>query len=119
MTTNLLQELSAAARSAAAAAAPSTVAIGRRGQNVRLASKLVGWDIEIMTHDELAEALERAASAVPVLLVEQNLAVVRRLAGDAVVIAAGQVAWTGRGGELLADPELTRSLLSVNAAGGH
>src|SRR5437764_68415 len=37
-----------------------SLAIGRRGQNVRLASKLVKWDIEIMTHDELAEALERA-----------------------------------------------------------
>ena len=37
-----------------------SLAIGRRGQNVRLASKLVGWDIEIMTHDELGEALERA-----------------------------------------------------------
>ncbi len=37
-----------------------SLAIGRRGQNVRLASKLVSWDIEIMTHDELAEALERA-----------------------------------------------------------
>ncbi|HJZ57117.1 MAG TPA: transcription termination factor NusA [Gemmataceae bacterium] len=37
-----------------------SLAIGRRGQNVRLASKLVGWDIEIMTHDELAESLDRA-----------------------------------------------------------
>ncbi len=37
-----------------------SLAIGRRGQNVRLASKLVGWDIDILTHDELAEALERA-----------------------------------------------------------
>lgn len=37
-----------------------SLAIGRRGQNVRLASKLVGMDIEIMTHDELGEALERA-----------------------------------------------------------
>ncbi|MCS7020847.1 MAG: transcription termination factor NusA [Gemmataceae bacterium] len=37
-----------------------SLAIGRRGQNVRLASKLVGWDIEILTHDELAETLERA-----------------------------------------------------------
>lgn len=37
-----------------------SLAIGRRGQNVRLASKLVGWDIEIMTHEELAESLERA-----------------------------------------------------------
>ena len=30
--------------------------------------------------------LERVAATVPVLLVEQNLAVVRRLAGDAVVL---------------------------------
>jgi len=37
-----------------------SLAIGRRGQNVRLASKLVGWDIEIMTHDELASGVERA-----------------------------------------------------------
>jgi len=37
-----------------------SLAIGRRGQNVRLASKLVGLDLEIMTHDELGESLERA-----------------------------------------------------------
>lgn len=37
-----------------------SLAIGRRGQNVRLASKLVGWDIEIMTVDELNEGIERA-----------------------------------------------------------
>ena len=37
-----------------------SLAIGRRGQNVRLASKLSGWDIEIMTQEELAEAIDRA-----------------------------------------------------------
>lgn len=37
-----------------------SLAIGRRGQNVRLASKLVGWDIEIMTHDELNDGIEKA-----------------------------------------------------------
>src|SRR5437870_1480225 len=37
-----------------------SLAIGRRGQNVRLASKLVGWDIEIMTLDELNQSIERA-----------------------------------------------------------
>ncbi len=37
-----------------------SLAIGRRGQNVRLASKLVGWDIEIMTHDELNSGIEQA-----------------------------------------------------------
>ncbi|MBQ1277956.1 MAG: transcription termination factor NusA [Thermoguttaceae bacterium] len=30
-----------------------SLAIGRRGQNVRLASKLCGWDVDIMTRDEL------------------------------------------------------------------
>ena len=37
-----------------------SLAIGRRGQNVRLASKLSGWDIEIMTREELDEQIERA-----------------------------------------------------------
>ncbi|GHT24067.1 transcription termination/antitermination protein NusA [Planctomycetales bacterium] len=37
-----------------------SLAIGRNGQNVRLASKLVGWDIEIMTREELEANLEKA-----------------------------------------------------------
>lgn len=37
-----------------------SLAIGRRGQNVRLASKLVGWDIEIMTSEELDEVINKA-----------------------------------------------------------
>ena len=37
-----------------------SLAIGRRGQNVRLASKLCGWDIEIMTREELEEQLNQA-----------------------------------------------------------
>lgn len=37
-----------------------SLAIGRWGQNVRLASKLCGWDIEIMTREELDEQLEQA-----------------------------------------------------------
>jgi N utilization substance protein A len=40
-----------------------SLAIGRRGQNVRLASKLVGWDIEIMTRDELNEQLDKSVEA--------------------------------------------------------
>ncbi len=39
-----------------------SLAIGRRGQNVRLASKLCGWDIEIMTGTELEEKIERAVA---------------------------------------------------------
>ena len=40
-----------------------SLAIGRRGQNVRLASKLCGWDIEIMTREELDEQIEQAVGA--------------------------------------------------------
>jgi len=40
-----------------------SLAIGRRGQNVRLASKLVGWDIEIMTAEELNEVIEKAVKS--------------------------------------------------------
>ena len=40
-----------------------SLAIGKLGQNVRLASKLVGWDIEVMTREELDEQLERAVTA--------------------------------------------------------
>ena len=37
-----------------------SLAIGKRGQNVRLASKLCGWDIEIMTQEELEQQIDRA-----------------------------------------------------------
>jgi len=40
-----------------------SLAIGKKGQNVRLASRLVGWDIEIMTRDELNEQLDRSIAA--------------------------------------------------------
>jgi branched-chain amino acid transport system ATP-binding protein len=69
-----------------------------------LAPKVVG---------EVAAALEAVAASVPMLLVEQNLAVVRRLGRDAVVIAAGQVAYTGGARELLEYTEKTKALLGV------
>ncbi len=62
---------------------------------------------------EVASALEQVAQRVPILLVEQNLAVVRRLAKDAVVLASGRVAWTGDAATLLGDAALTKSLLGV------
>jgi branched-chain amino acid transport system ATP-binding protein len=63
---------------------------------------------------EVAEALAKAAQTVPILLVEQNLDVVRQLAGEAVVIAGGRVVHTGRALDILGDEELTRRLLGVH-----
>ncbi|HAU76465.1 MAG TPA: transcription termination/antitermination protein NusA, partial [Agrobacterium sp.] len=36
-----------------------SLAIGRRGQNVRLASQLTGWDIDIMTEQEESERRQK------------------------------------------------------------
>ena len=58
-----------------------SLAIGKRGQNVRLASKLCGWDIEIMTRDELDEQIERAVMGFSALEgVESELA--EKLVGE-------------------------------------
>ncbi|SEC06559.1 amino acid/amide ABC transporter ATP-binding protein 2, HAAT family [Paramicrobacterium humi] len=64
---------------------------------------------------EVATALESAAQIAPVLLVEQNLQVVRRLAHDVIVLSGGRVVYTGTASELLDDPELTRRHLGVHA----
>ena len=48
----------------------------------------------------------------PILLVEQNLEVVRRLADGAIVIGGGRVVHTGVAGEILDDDDLT-ALLGV------
>ncbi len=58
-----------------------SLAIGRRGQNVRLASKLCGWDIEIMTREELDEQIERAVGGFSALTgVDENLS--EKLVGE-------------------------------------
>jgi branched-chain amino acid transport system ATP-binding protein len=50
---------------------------------------------------------------VPILLIEQNLAVVRRMARDVVVLDTGRLAHAGDAQALLADPALTNELLGV------
>ena len=62
---------------------------------------------------DVAKALERAAQTVPVLLVEQNLQVVRMLAEKAIVLEGGRVVYDGRAEELLSNEALTKELLGV------
>lgn len=71
-----------------------------------LAPKIVG---------EVADALAAAARTVPILLVEQNLQVIERLAERVVVIDAGRVVHTGPARELLDDPDRIQRLLGVHA----
>ena len=65
---------------------------------------------------EVAKVLERAAEITTVLLVEQNLGVVQRIARDAVVLDQGRVVHTGSAPELLGDPDRVRRFLGVSRA---
>ena len=64
---------------------------------------------------EVAHVLERLADLTTVLLVEQNLGVVRRIARDAIVLDQGRVVHAGDAQELLAQPQLVKRLLSVGS----
>ena len=54
---------------------------------------------------EFAHVFERLSELTTVLLVEQNLGVVRRIARDAVVLDSGRVVHAGNAQQLLAQPD--------------
>jgi len=68
---------------------------------------------------EVARVLERVSETETMLLVEQNLGVVRRIARDAIVLDAGRVTYAGSAEALLSDPDRVRSLLGVAGGGAH
>ena len=67
---------------------------------------------------EVAETLAEAAKTVPILLVEQNLHVVRQLARDAIVLSGGRVVHTGGALEFLDDAGLIQRHLGVSTDPG-
>jgi branched-chain amino acid transport system ATP-binding protein len=66
--------------------------------------------------DEVAAALGEAARTVPILLVEQNLHVIRALADRVVVLSGGRVVFAGAASELLDDEERVQRFLGVHDA---
>jgi branched-chain amino acid transport system ATP-binding protein len=65
---------------------------------------------------EVARVLERVSELTTVLLVEQNLGVVARVARDAVVLDTGRVVHIGPAKELLADRPMVHRMLGVGSA---
>ncbi|MGP5045363.1 ABC transporter ATP-binding protein [Glutamicibacter ardleyensis] len=65
---------------------------------------------------EVAEALTVAAHSVPILLVEQNLSVVRQLAAGAIILSGGKVVHrTDSATNFLDDEALTQRFLGVQS----
>ena len=65
---------------------------------------------------QVADALQRAAELATVLVVEQNLGVVQRVAQDVVVLDTGRVVHIGQAAELLANEEMVHRMLGVGHA---
>ena len=63
---------------------------------------------------EVADVLAEVARTTPILLVEQNLPLVRRIADRVIVLDAGKVVHRGAAADLVADVDLTRELLGVS-----
>jgi branched-chain amino acid transport system ATP-binding protein len=63
---------------------------------------------------EVVDVLERVRETATVLMVEQNVHVIRRLGQQVIVLDHGQVVHTGQAGEL-ADENLVRRLLGVSS----
>jgi N utilization substance protein A len=86
-----------------------SLAIGRKGQNVRLASKLTGWDIDIMTRAELERSVAddnrgEAGSPAPA-----SLAADRAAEGGAPATTGAPSPQTGPGGAAETGSSETRS----------
>jgi branched-chain amino acid transport system ATP-binding protein len=67
--------------------------------------------------EEVGDIIERIASHTTVVLVEQNLPLVRRIAQDAIVFDAGKVVYSGPARGLLDDAEATNRHLGVAMKG--
>jgi transcription termination/antitermination protein NusA len=94
-----------------------SLAIGRRGQNVRLAARLTGWDIDILTPAEFAKSLE---------ILEETLKPIEGVTSEMLdrmgalgMISVFDVEEVGTGvlqDELEMSPELAQHVIQVCAA---
>jgi N utilization substance protein A len=94
-----------------------SLAIGRRGQNVRLAARLTGWDVDILTPTEFAKGLEILEQTVrPIEGVTDEM--LDRM-GALGMISVFDIEEVGTGvleQELGMSPELAKNVVEIAAA---
>ncbi len=108
-------------------AQPAGTLSGGQQQMVALARALLNENLALLVDeptkglaprvvDEVGDALTMAAERLPILLVEQDLAIVGRLARQVVVLAEGRVVHAGPAADFLSDRAEVRRLLGVSGA---
>lgn len=88
-----------------------SLAIGKHGQNVRLAARLTGWDIDILTPNEYNEGIEKLSSAMK--RVSDNDTLVDKLIalGIISVLDLEDIGFEPLVNELQLDAELARKVI--------
>lgn len=93
-----------------------SLAIGKHGQNVRLAARLTGWDIDILTPDEYNQGIELLASCVKMVEGAEETAVDKLIALGVISLAdIEEVGIEPLINELKIDPDLAGRLVRAAA----
>jgi N utilization substance protein A len=91
-----------------------SLAIGKHGQNVRLAARLTGWDIDILTPDEYNQGIERLTKCVKSIEGADDNLVDKLIAlGIISILDLDDVGAEPLVTELNIKPELARQLVAV------
>ena len=93
-----------------------SLAIGKHGQNVRLAARLTGWDIDILTPEEYNQGIELLAGCLKSVEKADDMIVDKLIAlGVISVLDLEDVGFEPLVNELNIDPELARQLVDTAA----
>ena len=91
-----------------------SLAIGKHGQNVRLAARLTGWDIDILTPNEYNEGIEKLTNCVKSVSPDDSTLIDKLIAlGIISVLDLDDVGAEPLVSELQLEPELSRKLVAA------
>ncbi len=93
-----------------------SLAIGKHGQNVRLAARLTGWDIDILTPNEYNQGIERLTSCIKSIEAADDTLIDKQLAlGIISILDLDDVGTEPLINELNIEPKTAEKLVSTAA----